>query len=329
MKKYGKGIFRTLIFAAILLLYVLAQRQARILTACERTALILLESSPLTGADVETMRRTEQEQKQPREFAAWSQENEVKAENVDLARTHTVATVAVCGRSDLILEGTARLDADDRDGCLIDANTAQKLFGNTNVIGLSVELSGKKKTIRGILYDTEDTVVYEESSSDAKFTNLTVSTGGSISYENLRQDFMARHALDGKFVRMDTLGWILGLLVLMIPLVLGCRLLMRCLQAAAAYRRERGGLFLLAATAVCAVLFFWLIVGQISLPADMIPTKWSDFGFWSDFLQKERQSLLLLLLTEKQKPLQGFIESFYLGAGECLAAVILALKVKI
>ena len=50
-----------MIFAAILLLYVLAQRQTRILTACERTALILLESSPLTGADVETMRRTEQE----------------------------------------------------------------------------------------------------------------------------------------------------------------------------------------------------------------------------------------------------------------------------
>lgn len=329
MKKYVGKAFRAIGLSVVLLLYVLAQRQVEKLTACERTALILMESSPLNGDRVKEMRKTEEEAEMPREFAAWSQENEVPIENSNLVRTHTVAAVAVCGRSDLILEGTARLDEDDRDGCLIDENTAQKLFGNMNVAGLPVEIQGKKKIIRGILYDVEDTVLYEAGSAEQAFTNLTVTLGSNASYENLRQDFMARHALDGKFVRMDTLGWILDLLILLIPLILGCRLWKRCLQAVWGYRREKTGVLLLAAAAVCAGLFLWLIAGQIRLPADMIPTKWSDFGFWSDFLEKERQSLLLLLLTEKQKPLQSFVESFYLGAGESLAAVILALKIKV
>lgn len=329
MKKYVRGTLRASMLLVILLLYVLGQRQARALTACERTALILLEGSPLSGQDVAEIRSTEEEQKQPREFTAWNQENNIKIENSNLARTHTVAAVIACGRSDLILEGTARLDMDDHDGCLIDANTAQKLFGNTNIVGLSVEVGGKKKIIRGILYDAEDTVLYEAGGAKQEFTNLTVKLDGNMSYENLRQDFMARHALNGKFVRMNTLGWILGSLVLLIPLILGCRLFMRCLQAAWEYRQEREGIFLFAAAAACAACFLGLLARQIRIPADMIPTKWSDFGFWSDLLEKERQSLLLLLLTEKQKPLQSFVESFYLGAGESLPAVILALKVKI
>lgn len=328
MKKYGGKVFRAIGVFAVLLLYVLAQRQAKTLMACERTALILTESSPLSSDRVAEMRKLEEETEMPREFAAWSQENEAEIGNSDLARTHTVAAVAVCGRSDLVLEGTARLDEDDRDGCLIDENTAQKLFGNTNVAGLPVEIKGKKKIIRGILYDAEDTVLYEAGSEEQVFTNLTVALGNT-SYENLRQDFMARHALDGKFVRMDTLGWILGLLILLIPLILGCRLLKRCLQTAWEYRRDRAGILLFAAAAVCAAMLLWLLARQIRLPADLIPTKWSDFSFWSDLLEKERQSMLLLLLTEKQKPLQSFIESFYLGAGESLAAVIFALKIKL
>lgn len=327
MKKYVRGALRAVCLLAVLFLYVSAQQQAEKLAACNRTALILMERSPLTGSRVEEMQKAEEEQEQPREFTAWSQKNGVEIKNENLARSHTVAAVAVCGRSDLVLEGTARLDGDDREGCLIDENTAEKLFGNTNVTGLPVEIAGEEKIIRGILYDAEDTVLYE-ADKEEEFPYLTVTTDGSTSYEKLRQDFMARHALEGSFVRMDTLGRILGLLVLLIPLIVVCRAGGHCLRQAWEYRREWAGALLLAA-ALCMVCFCVLAVGQIQIPADMIPTKWSDSGFWSDFVEKERQSLLLLLLTEKQKPLQSFVEGFYLGAGESLTAVILALKIKI
>lgn len=329
MGKYVRLIFRIICVSAVLLLYMAARQSLGRLSACEKSALILMETSPLNAARLEEMRRGEAGQELPREFTAWSQENEVQVENKNLLCSHTVAAVAVCGRSDLVLPGTARLDEEDLDGCLIDENTARKLFGNTNVTGLSVEIGGKKKTIRGILYDAEDTVLYEESSADQKFTSLTVSLGNNTTYDTIRQDFMARHALAGKFVRMDTLGWILEILCALVPLIVGLRILKPCLRAAWVYRAESTGILIFAGTVACAALLLWLLAGQIRLPEEMIPTKWSDFSFWSSLMEKERESLLLLLLTEKQRPLQMFVRDFYLGSGACLAAGILALKIKI
>lgn len=250
------------------------------LKPCEKSALILMERSPQSLEQVRRIRENEEEQDIPRSFTAWRQENEVTAKNRNLQRQHTVSVVAVYGRSDLLLQGTGWLDETDTEGCLIDEKTAGALFGSTSVEGMTIEVGEEEKIIRGLLKGVSDTILYEETENEKLFTGLTVSMESAAAYDTIRQDFMMRHALEGKFVRMDILERLAGV---------------ACLK--------------------------------FSLPQELIPTKWSDFAFWSEALQREKESFLLLLLSEKQKPMEIYMKDFCQAVGFGLAAVIMAVVI--
>ncbi len=302
-------------FAVLLALYTTAWQYTQGLFPCRQKAVLLMEASPLSGAQVLEMQEQESEQDQPRSFAAWSQENEVTARNAELNRSHTVAVVTVCGRSDLIMRGSTWLDTEDQDGCLIDADTAEALFGSTEAAGMTIEVMGEEKIVRGLLYEAKD-VVLVEADDTAVLKNLTVSMGNGESYESVRQNFMMGYALSGNFLKMDTLYWIAGFLCLLIPLLAGGHILGGIVRKAWARRREKEGMYygLLCVCGIGLLLGFVLLYGEI--PGDMIPTKWSDFDFWKNWWEEERESLLLLLLTEKQKPQQIWLAEFY-GAVKC------------
>lgn len=247
------------------------------LKACERTAMILMESSPLTLERVRQMQDLEAGQEIPGSFTAWEQKNEISVTNKDLQRNRTVSAVVICGRSDLILRGTSWLDDTDKNGCLIDEKTAYELFGSTDIAGQIIYIGGKEKVVRGILYDVSNAVLYEEDDSMEKFTNIAVYMEKGITYDDVRQDFMSRHGLTGKFVRIDILERIANL---------------ACIR--------------------------------FGIPDDLIPTKWSDFNFWSEALEREKESFLLLMLTEKQKPLEVYMKDFYPAVGYGLLSVVTA-----
>lgn len=280
MKKYMRMAGTALCVLLMVCFYYRAVSCLDRLKSCKKTALILMESSPLNLEQVRRIRRNEEEQDVPGSFTAWRQENEVTVQNRDLQRRHTVSVVAVCGRSDLLLQGTGWLDETDREGCLIDEKTARALFGSTNVEGLAIEVGKEEKIIRGILKGVSDAVLYEETENEKLFTNLTVYMENGTTYDNIRQDFMMRYALEGRFVRMDILERLAGF---------------ACLK--------------------------------FSLPQELIPTKWSDFGFWSEALRREKESLLLLMLSEKQKPMEIYRKDFYQAVGCGLAAVVLAIEI--
>lgn len=264
--------------------YFSAVSCANRLKACERAAMILMESSPLTLEKVRQIQEQETGQDIPESFTAWEQKNEISVENKDLQRSRTVSLIVICGRSDLLLRGTAWLDDTDRNGCLIDEKTAYELFGSTNISGQIVHIGEKAKVVRGILYDASDTILYEADDSSEIFTNLTVYMDKGMTYEDIRQDFMSRHGLTGKFVRQDILAWIAN---------------MACMK--------------------------------FELSADLTPTKWSDFDFWSEALEREKESFLLLMLTEKQKPVEIYMKDFYSAVGygvlSFMTAIIIMRKI--
>lgn len=264
MKVYRR-ILKTIVPALLMsAAYLAAVLYTSRLKECEQFALILPEQGALSFADVAAMRKLEEQQEQRREFAVWAQENGVPVQNEDLGRACDVSQVIVCGRTDLVLRASSRLEMGDTGGCLLDRETALRLFGSTDVAGQTLLVNGEKKTVRGLLMDVSGTVVTEAASDAENLRYLTVRTQAGASYSALRQDFMARHMLAGRFVQMDILSGIAGIF---------------CFRA--------------------------------HIPADMIPTRWSDFSFWRSWRESEREALLLLLLTEKQKPMQPYVENFY------------------
>lgn len=305
-----KMVCRMLGIACFSVLYFFMLKNVQDLSACERSALLLLEHAPLRVQQVRKIREAEAAQEAAIDFAAWQQQNEKIVQNPELQRIHTVSAISVCGRSDIVLRASSWLDERDTIGCLIDERTALELFGSTNVQDMIVVIDGEEKTIRGILYDVEDTIVYEAAGTE-ELTNLTFVLGNGTTYGTLQQDFLQRHGISGKFVRMDMLKGAAGFVCLLVPVFVFCRFLIMIARIVWKHRKEKTGVLMAAAALGCFCLFACFLAGRIQLPADMIPTKWSDFSFWADWWERQRESLLLLLLTEKQRPIQPYIADFY------------------
>lgn len=53
-----------------------------------------------------------------------------------------------------------------------------------------------------------------------------------------------------------------------------------------------------------------LLVSKIQIPEDMIPAKWSDFGFWVEYGKKMERAFWVLVQTEKRIPDMVMIKEF-------------------
>lgn len=300
------------------------------LDECRQKTMILLEQAPLSVRQAQAMRELEEEGEAPVRFAAWRQKNERQAENPDLQRSCTVSVVEVCGGSDLVLAGSARLDEQDREGCLIGEKTAQTLFGNANAAGQKITVDGEEKIVRGLLYRAEDAVLVQagaqEGTAEEKFTAVFAELPEGSSPESFRQSFVLRHGIQGRTVGMDRLSFAADVLCILVPALAAFWLIGGCVRAAK--KEKEGRAFFLAGCAVLLALFFAWALGQIRVSPDMLPTRWSDFAFWKELLGRERETWLLLFLAEKQKPIQPYMGAFArtLACGLLSAVCILRLR---
>lgn len=306
MKNY-KIVIASAGAALFLGLYALLLISAGRLGECAEGALFLLDA-PATKAQAEQMQKREAERDEPAAFALWEQKSGVTARNERLQRRHTAALILFQGLPELVLPGN-RLDAEDANGCLIDGNTALVLFGSMRVEGLSVTVDGRSKIVRGILQGAEDTILCRAEEGDALF-HLCVRPKGGGAQEKSVQEFALRHGLSGRAVRVDLLCGVAGLLCILLPISACLTLLLPGVRAAWRSRRTLSGRFWLAAYAAAFLVLACWAAGRARLPYCPAPTKWSDFAFWKNWWAQARADALLLLLIEKQKPMQIWAEEF-------------------
>lgn len=307
-KNVAAGLAGVILLAV---LYYLAVQNLLLLEPCRNTAVILLETNPMTRKEVLAVLEAEKEQENPYTFAAWTQQEEVSIQNRELNRSCMAAAVQICGRSDILVKGSTWIDEEDTDGCLIDEKTAEQLFGSTAIVGMKITIDGQEKTVRGILYGVSDVVVCEADDL-TMLTALQVAMDSEIRYEEIRQEFMMRNSITGRFLKMDILYQTGTLLALLIPFCTGWSILWFIWKRAWGLRAQSEGMLYGALAALGTFFLFYFLIAKLEIPRDIIPTKWSDFDFWKTWWEKESESLQLLLLTEKQKPQQKYFSAFSL-----------------
>lgn len=318
MRRYAAGLAAAVCMLLTVWCYLDAVNVAEYMKARNAAVTILNQTQPLTKARTEEMRETELKQENAFEFTAWCQQNGVWLET-ELGTAAEVSKISACGRTDLIFPESAWLDCEDPGGCLLDEKTAKTLFGSTNVVGMPIKCGKSEKIIRGILHNVEDTVVFMAEDDTEQLTHLTVRCDVRQSLRQVENEFMTRYGITGSIIKMQTMSGIAEGLILVLPLMTGIWMIRTALRMVCAVensgnnnRKKNCGQKILAicVCAIAACACFWLILTRLQIPADMIPTKWSDFSFWSSLWEKERESLLILLLSEKQKPMQIWLEEF-------------------
>lgn len=247
------------------------------------------------------------------EMAAWSVEYYVEAENPLLGFKQNVTCITVNGAMDQIVKerlvaGTYGY-ADDEEGCVISSKTAWALFGATNVTGRSISVKGKEFLVRGVTAASYPLVILPAKRLGTECF-ACVSFSGSDGLEGVAEEMAVRFGLpehgtriNGSFyyaaVRLGAAlpGW---------ALLLGFWRLCKRMERAADRRgkkRSEGALKIRRLLLFLLLLggAVWLIWYGFRFPGDFIPSRWSDFSFYSEKFRQIKENMLDIAALPKTR----------------------------
>ena len=77
---------------------------------------------------------------------------------------------------------------DDKEGCLIDKDTAYKLFGDTNIIGKKIKYKDRELIVRGIHKGTSSTILMQTLDNyEGNINGITLYKGKDTNIKNFRR----------------------------------------------------------------------------------------------------------------------------------------------
>lgn len=263
----------------------------------------------------------------------WREQEDLQFSCRETGKTAWATGLLTEGDTELAVRGSGILAWQEK-GCVMDDVTAQELFGTQQANGQLVWCSGEAYIVYGTFESLERTVVLRTGSGSAKAPDLSAGGTGIASKGNLfdhvsmrvpagrnaktaAEQVLMRCGLEGDIMDFTFPGIVCGNLLLVLPALLAAglvRLLWRyhgerspekkkiTAGQRAKYRRalEKSDGF--TGRIVCAVMalasaaaFCFLLREHLQIPADMIPTRWSDFSFWPQWWAGQRTNLLQIL----------------------------------
>jgi hypothetical protein len=229
-------------------------------------------------------------------LSAWNRLEDQSLECEELYTKSTVHLIEVYGDMSeaypVELISGSLPSADDYEGCLIDKNTAYELYRTVHAVGKLLTYQGKKYCVRGIVQSSETVCLIEIQEEDKAFSNLELCFTDKENGGALAADFMRQYGLTSSYTEIDgsLYSRLLELAYLLPAWLLGFCLLYDLL--AALWKRRRLPCQVLALMFLLVALWpllCWLMEFDFYIPQQLIPTKWSDFSFWSRKLASLRE----------------------------------------
>lgn len=296
--KEKHAILIPLSLALSLLLLALSIRAAAenylALTEKLRECQTIVLDGGLTPMDYQRISKTEQSLDQPCPFLLWSENSGEGVRVSENTSSYLASVIRVKGDVSLLFHGNRLLAEGDTAGCLLSRPLAMGLFGSTAVTGLSVLLNGATYTVRGVVDETEALMVTAVpfDDRDFQFSSLSLPNGTEPS------EFLIRHSLSGRTQNFSLIRDISQLFLIFLPFSFTVLLVWHFVKRGLHSRKwEMVSWFFMAAL---------LLIGLISVaaklfqfPETMIPDRWSNFSFWSDWWKRTEKDLFFLIQSAK------------------------------
>lgn len=167
---------------------------------------ILLENSPVTGAQVDAMRNMEQAREDGIDFVAWQEYKNKRVMNVDGTGAASANVLEFSGSSELLALERHLPQEDVAKSCLIGERTAEELYGSRSARGNILCYEGREYTVQGVLREPGNLVVLQNDDENAGFGRLTIAPEEGRSRGRTAEQFLAGYGLDGRQLRYDMLG---------------------------------------------------------------------------------------------------------------------------
>lgn len=288
------------------------------------------DENGMTYSLAESAHQRNQQSDEPLQFVNWHQESGGRVSYKELNRMETVEIMAVYGRTDLIFPDCKAMDIENKTGCLISKGLAFRLFGGTDVVGNILEYNSREYEVIDIIDSDISLFVYElwEEDSSIVLDRVTV-----LCIQNSpKQTKAAYDKVAGMWSLVDYQMILYGIKIVYFvgPWMLGAGLLFSIRRYKNSARKsvvnrinrisddsiknylKKNREWMIWEMIMFLVLFFMILftVIQIRVPLDIIPDKWSNFEFWSEFYKNKQESVLLMRSMKRGVVDLGYITGF-------------------
>lgn len=264
-------------------LYVLAIFFCQMAEPEAKKRRFLLNQS-IDAATAEDIFTREQALPDPVGFCFWGEAGLKTVSCPETGGTSRVTMVCLSGNPELLDAGVLAW----QDGCLLDTDTAQTLFGTADCGGQTLLLDGKIYRVLGTFSALQPTMVMKAEDENATLNRCILSTPAPQSGQT-GENFLLRYNLQGTAIDTYSLWILLHNWLVLCPLV---PVLSDLYRRRKNFRDKANWLPL--AAEILAVL---LLLRQIEIPASFLPDQWSDFSFWGRLRNSQKENWYRLLLN--------------------------------
>lgn len=230
------------------------------------------------------------------EITLWQRDEDILIMNELTNTSVRIGLITVAGDMTKVYPGSmlygGYLSIGDDMGCIVDRDTAYKLFGSENAVGLTISLDNKDYTVSGIMrgIGSNTMIIQEEKQVIGKKEGINYSCmelvfSDTDDAKRLAQSFIQTNALGTPTTYID--GYLyqrISYLLIHLPLWFSAMLLIIYLVRKVNALKASRVLFVggwLGIILICAILIRITNV-HFYFSSSMIPTRWSDFDFWGN-----------------------------------------------
>ena len=287
-RKKGVGRYWKYIkLCAALLLYLAAVRSNAHVQARAGYAAAFLNDRAVTAKEAEQICEAEAEQEYPAAICFFKEQPDTSLFCRETGEASVVNQIRIIGNAELLMYGSNALSF-RKNGCYLDTATVRVLFGTDKVAGQTARSGDQSWQVLGVFDSLQKEMLCVAEEKMLLDRILLLSSDYGRGRDELEQ-LLLRNGLGGDVVDFTVVTALVQDLLLIVPLLLLAR-------AAKWLIKDLPGTGLrLAATVVFGLAGLWYLTGNLHIPPDLIPTRWSDFSFWSTTWMQQRQNFLLIL----------------------------------
>lgn len=271
-------------------------------------ATINIKSSKITNKQVNEMILKEKDSEKPYDFVAWTESENIIVNNPKLERQEEVSTLEICGNSSLLVNGPI-LFREDKEGCLIDEETAYSLYGSKNVAGLSIMIDNKKYIVRGIHIGEKNLVVFQSKLTSKSLEGENLIEDNMLDYLSVNMknernkyidNFCMKYGLNQNYIDNGVYASVAYFFMMLLPFVMIIYLVKEAIKVIIKNRNKLILCWLISICTILASIILLKIFGfGFKINYDLIPNKWSDFNYWSNLFETYSEKYRYIFYMKK------------------------------
>jgi len=314
MGKIRVYVVNLILFTMVVICHGLALAAGSYSAEENQVHMLYWKSEHITGESaMEMQEKNRNSNEEKLNFTVWGSRKKQAVNFAEYGRTAEAEVFYLCGDSRLMFDGSAYIDEDDRNGCLISSDIAYDLFGNSKVKDVSIEYQGKEYIVRGLLTDRQNSMVIQAGRSAEDILDaVAIEVPGNRLADSVINMFEGRYNAADMIVNPAAVPLWGNLIAGLLPLVMFITLLIPAIKKITILKQTPVKCMVWIIGIILFSLIYWWVSGmKFQLPFTVSPSKWSDFSYWRQLLEKESEAIWNFIIMEKRGPERIYTEKLF------------------